>query len=36
MAMTLFDKLWEAHRVNRLADDSDLIFIDRVFLRERT
>ena len=33
---TLFDKLWDDHRVTALADGSDLIYIDRVLLHERT
>jgi 3-isopropylmalate/(R)-2-methylmalate dehydratase large subunit len=32
---TLFDKLWEQHRVAHL-DGEDLIAIDRIFLHERT
>ncbi|MEN3746596.1 3-isopropylmalate dehydratase large subunit [Sphingomonas sp. HF-S3] len=32
---TLFDKLWEQHRVARLNGE-DLIAIDRIFLHERT
>ncbi len=36
MAQTLFDKLWTAHLVTALEDGADLIFIDRVFLHERT
>jgi 3-isopropylmalate/(R)-2-methylmalate dehydratase large subunit len=32
---TLFDKLWERHRVAHL-DGEDLIAIDRIFLHERT
>ena len=36
MAQTLFDKLWESHRVKQLSDEEDLIAIDRVFLHERT
>lgn len=33
---TLFDKLWDAHRVMRLPSGEDLIAIDRVLLHERT
>jgi len=33
---TLFDKLWEAHRVKTLDSGEDLVAIDRVFLHERT
>lgn len=36
MATTLFDRLWDEHRVESLDDGSDLIYIDRVFLHERT
>ena len=36
MAQTLFDKLWESHRVTQISDEEDLIAIDRVFLHERT
>lgn len=36
MAGTLFDKLWDEHRVERQDDGTDLIYIDRVFLHERT
>jgi 3-isopropylmalate/(R)-2-methylmalate dehydratase large subunit len=33
---TLFDKIWDAHRVADLDDGSTLILIDRIFLHERT
>ncbi|MCE7798420.1 3-isopropylmalate dehydratase large subunit [Sphingobium sufflavum] len=33
---TLFDKLWDAHRIATLGEDSDLILIDRILLHERT
>jgi 3-isopropylmalate/(R)-2-methylmalate dehydratase large subunit len=36
MASTLFDKIWNAHRVAQLPGGADLIAIDRVFLHERT
>ena len=36
MARTLFDKLWDAHRVAALPSGEDLIAIDRTFLHERT
>lgn len=36
MAKTLFDKLWDAHVVAELGDDSALLYIDRVFIHERT
>jgi len=34
MPQTLFDKIWEAHRVARRADGRDLIYIDRHVLHE--
>ncbi|GLQ19602.1 3-isopropylmalate dehydratase large subunit [Algimonas porphyrae] len=36
MAKTLFDKIWDAHRVTTLPSGEDLIAVDRVFLHERT
>ena len=36
MGKTLFEKLWDEHTVTHLDDGSDLIYIDRVFLHERT
>lgn len=36
MAKTLFDKLWDSHRIKSLDNGEDLIAIDRVFLHERT
>jgi 3-isopropylmalate/(R)-2-methylmalate dehydratase large subunit len=33
---TLFDKIWDAHRVADLDDGSTLLLIDRIFLHERT
>ena len=33
---TIFDKLWQTHRVQRLSDRTDLLYIDRIFLHERT
>ena len=36
MSLTLFDKLWNQHRVKTLDGGEDLIAIDRVFLHERT
>ncbi|GHD07765.1 hypothetical protein GCM10007052_03960 [Halioglobus japonicus] len=36
MAATLFDKLWPEHLVETQSDGTDLIYIDRVFLHERT
>jgi len=36
MPKTLFDKLWEQHTVRNLDGGACLIYIDRVFLHERT
>ncbi len=36
MAQTLFEKLWSSHLAVDLEDDAALIYIDRVFLHERT
>jgi 3-isopropylmalate/(R)-2-methylmalate dehydratase large subunit len=36
VAATLFDKLWEEHLVESQTDGTDLVYIDRVFLHERT
>ncbi len=36
MAKTLFDKLWDHHRVCEAGDGYDLIAIDRLLLHERT
>lgn len=36
MAATLFDKLWNIHRVSDAGDGYDLIAIDRLLLHERT
>ena len=36
MAQTLFEKLWQEHLVEKQSDGTDLIYIDRVFLHERT
>ena len=36
MAKTLFDKLWSAHEITSLPDGASLLYIDRVFLHERT
>jgi 3-isopropylmalate/(R)-2-methylmalate dehydratase large subunit len=36
MTRTLFDKLWELHTVEELDDGLSLLYIDRVFLHERT
>lgn len=35
-ARTLFEKLWNDHTVCQLADGVDLLYIDRIFLHERT
>lgn len=36
MASTLFEKLWREHLVEVQDDGTDLIYIDRIFLHERT
>lgn len=36
MARTIIDKLWEDHLVAELENGTSLIYIDRVFLHERT
>lgn len=36
MGRTLFDKIWDAHRVAETAGGAALIVIDRIFLHERT
>ena len=36
MNKSLFEKLWEQHTVAALGDGNDLIYIDRIFLHERT
>lgn len=36
MAQTLFDKLWQQHRVCGVEDGADLLAIDRLLLHERT
>ncbi len=35
-AMTLFEKIWQQHQVESLDGDAALIYIDRIFLHERT
>ena len=35
-ALTLFEKLWQAHKVSSLDGGEDLLYIDRIFLHERT
>lgn len=36
MAQTLFDKLWQSHRICDAGDGADLLAIDRLLLHERT
>lgn len=36
MAKTLFEKLWQEHLIEVQDDGTDLIYIDRIFLHERT
>ncbi|MFA3791262.1 3-isopropylmalate dehydratase large subunit [Aliiglaciecola sp. SL4] len=36
MPKTLFQKIWDAHQVKSLPDGTYLVYIDRVFLHERT
>tara|TARA_R110002110_G_scaffold415765_3_gene655255 strand:- start:15636 stop:17039 length:1404 start_codon:yes stop_codon:yes gene_type:complete len=36
MSGTLFEKLWQEHLVETQEDGTDLIYIDRIFLHERT
>lgn len=36
MSRTIFDKIWDAHRVTQTPGGLDLILIDRVLLHERT
>ena len=36
MTASLFDKLWVEHLVESQVDGTDLIYIDRIFLHERT
>jgi 3-isopropylmalate/(R)-2-methylmalate dehydratase large subunit len=33
---TIFDKLWDAHRIRSVGSNLDLLYIDRIFLHERT
>jgi 3-isopropylmalate/(R)-2-methylmalate dehydratase large subunit len=33
---TLFDKLWQAHEVTTLSERQSLLYVDRIFLHERT
>jgi 3-isopropylmalate/(R)-2-methylmalate dehydratase large subunit len=36
MALTLFDKVWDAHVVKHIAEGPDVLFIDRHFIHEVT
>ena len=36
MGLSLFDKLWQEHLVESQDDGTDLLYIDRIFLHERT
>ena len=36
MGFSLFEKLWHEHLVEAYEDGTDLIYIDRIFLHERT
>lgn len=36
MSQTLFDKIWNSHKIKSLPTGEDLIAIDRIFLHERT
>ena len=36
MALTLFEKLWQEHLVEVQDDGTDLVYIDRILLHERT
>jgi 3-isopropylmalate/(R)-2-methylmalate dehydratase large subunit len=36
MSRTLIEKLWDEHTIANLGDGTELIYIDRVFLHERT
>lgn len=36
MGRTLIQKLWDSHTVSDLGDDASLLYMDRVFLHERT
>ena len=35
-ARTIIDKLWDSHRVRSVSEAADLLYIDRIFLHERT
>ena len=36
MGSTLFEKIWDQHSICDLGDGNELIYIDRIFLHERT
>lgn len=36
MGLTLFEKLWRQHEISQLNDTKSLLYIDRIFLHERT
>ena len=36
MPQTVIEKIWDAHQIAELGDGTCLIYIDRVFLHERT
>ncbi len=36
MKQTLFDKIWDSHVVKELDDGTSLIYLDRIFIHERT
>ncbi|MDG2461805.1 MAG: 3-isopropylmalate dehydratase large subunit [Luminiphilus sp.] len=36
VGQTLFDKLWQLHEVQILAEGQSLLYVDRIFLHERT
>ena len=36
MSQTIIDKLWAEHAVADLGDGATLLYIDRIFLHERT
>lgn len=36
MSRTIFDKIWDCHRITSVADGADLVLVDRILLHERT
>ncbi len=36
MSRTIFDKIWDQHRIRQMPGGADLILIDRILLHERT